>query len=134
MDCASALMALLTSAKTRAINSSVCLLGAAACGPYDEVKATAKFCIGLTGSPIAIVYLVGQGGFAKITHDESEKTPVTLSTDVIEFGGGIGWSYRVSAKVSAGVEGYYLVGSILSRATTGSTNMLLASALVTVFL
>lgn len=80
------------------------------------------------------LYLVGQGGFAKITHKESQETPVTLTTDVAEFGGGIGWTYRLYDKIAIGAEGFYLVGSILSSATSGSTNMIIASLTVTAFL
>lgn len=80
------------------------------------------------------LYLIGQGGFAKVTHDQSRDTVVTLSTDVVEFGGGLGWSYRVMGNVAVGVEGTYLVGSIMSRATTGTTSMMLATGQITVFL
>jgi hypothetical protein len=36
--------------------------------------------------------------------------------------------------MSFGLEGYYLVGSFLSKATTGSTNMMMATATLTVYL
>lgn len=79
-------------------------------------------------------YLMGLGGFAKITHNQAQNTPVTLSTDVLEFGGGLGWSYRIGSTLGFGFEAKYLVGSILSDATSGSTNMLIAGASLTAFL
>lgn len=79
-------------------------------------------------------YLLGHGGFAKITHNQSESTNVSLPMDVLEFGGGVGWTYRLFGNVAIGLEGNYLVGSIMSKATTGSTNIIIATGLVTVFL
>ena len=80
------------------------------------------------------LYLIGQGGFAKITHNQAQNTPVTLSMDVLEFGGGVGWTYRVMQKLAIGVEGTYLVGSILSSSATGSTNMIMVLGSITAFL
>jgi hypothetical protein len=80
------------------------------------------------------LYFLGQGGFAKITHKEDPDIRPTLSTDVAEFGGGIGWSYRMFDKMAFGVEGTYLIGTFLSPATTGSTSMITATGSITVFL
>jgi hypothetical protein len=79
-------------------------------------------------------YIIGQGGFAKITHGQSQSTPRTFSMDLVEFGGGAGWSYRMFNNVAFGVEGFYLFGALLSKATSGSTSIMTGMASLTVFL
>jgi hypothetical protein len=79
-------------------------------------------------------FVFGQGGFAKVTHSQSTDTELTYTSDLVEFGGGLGWSYRISKGLAVGAEASYLVGSILSNATSGSSNTITALGLFTVFL
>ncbi|TWW10734.1 hypothetical protein E3A20_06180 [Planctomyces bekefii] len=80
------------------------------------------------------LYLIAQGGLAKISHAEITGTPRTLATDIFEVGGGLGWSYRIFSKSSLGIEAYYLIGSFLSKATTGTTSMMEVAFSMTMFL
>ncbi len=53
---------------------------------------------------LANFYLIGVFGFSKITHAQSEITNVTITSDTMDFGVGIGWSYRLFSSVSLGAE------------------------------
>ena len=79
-------------------------------------------------------YLLGMAGFAKITHGEIAESNASYTMDVLEFGGGAGWSYRAFEYVSLGIEGSYLIGSIMSSSSTGTTSLMTAAATITVFL
>lgn len=65
-------------------------------------------------------YIAGLGGFSKITHNQQAFTNSTLASDTLDFGLAFGWNYRVFPMVSVGVEGSYIAGTIISKATTGS--------------
>jgi hypothetical protein len=69
-----------------------------------------------------------------VTHGQLSDTELTYTSDLVEFGGGVGWSYRLTKTLATGVEASYLVGSILSNATSGSANTITALASLTVFL
>jgi hypothetical protein len=79
-------------------------------------------------------YIVVLGGFTKLTHQQILETNLTVSTDILDFGGGVGYSYRFFKYTAIGVEGYYLSGSIISNAVAGSTSAIFAGATVTFFL
>jgi hypothetical protein len=83
---------------------------------------------------LANFYLIGMFGFSKITHAQSEITNVTITSDTMDFGGGIGWSYRLFSSVSLGAEATYLNGSIMSEASTGSSTAISAGGVITVSL
>jgi hypothetical protein len=80
------------------------------------------------------LYISAQGGFVKITHAENKTSDATYSTDALEFGGGIGWTYRLTKSMALGLEGNYLMGSIMSTTVAGSTNLMMGTMAVTVFL
>ncbi len=79
------------------------------------------------------LYILLIGGFSKITHQQALETNLTISTDVMDVGGGLGYSYRVFNDAAFGAEAYYLSGSIMSNAVTGSTSALFAGGSVTFF-
>jgi hypothetical protein len=78
-------------------------------------------------------YLVLIGGFSKITHKQVPETNLTISTDVLDVGGGIGYSYRFFKYTAIGFEGYYTSGSIMSKAVQGSTSAIFAGGTITFF-
>lgn len=83
---------------------------------------------------LANFYLIGVFGFSKITHAQSQITNVTITSDTMDFGAGIGWSYRLFSSVSLGAEATYVNGSIMSKASTGSSTAIAAGGVITVSL
>jgi hypothetical protein len=79
------------------------------------------------------LYIVLLGGFSKITHQQVAETNATISSDVLDFGGGLGYSYRLFDYAALGAEGYYLSGSIMSKAVSGATSAFFAGGTVTFF-
>ena len=80
------------------------------------------------------LYLLGLGGFSKITRGE-KISPVSYTIDTYDAGIGGGYSYRLLKYVAFGVEGAFVHSSSLStKVATGSSSLMLASAIITVFL
>ena len=80
------------------------------------------------------VYILGLAGFSKITRGE-KVSPVSYAIDVYDAGIGGGYSYRVLKYVAFGVEGQFVHSASLSqKVATGSSSLLMASAIITVFL
>lgn len=74
------------------------------------------------------IYLMGVAGFSKITSKENTLTNVSIATDVVDFGGGIGYSYSIANQIQVVAEAQYLVGSIVSNVAQGSTSSILIGA------
>jgi hypothetical protein len=79
-------------------------------------------------------YILGAGGFSKITRSDPV-TPVSYTIDTYDFGGGVGYAYRIFRYVSLGAEATYLYNSSLSsKVATGTATFTTASAVLTVYL
>ena len=79
-------------------------------------------------------YVLGAGGFSKITRSDPV-TPVSYTIDTYDFGGGVGYAYRVFRYVSLGAEATYMYNSSLSsKVATGTATFTTASAVLTVYL
>lgn len=85
-------------------------------------------------SLIGNFYILGKGGVAKVTHGQTQNTPLTYSTDFVEFGGSVGWSFQYSQTVAFGVEAGYMLGSVMSSATSGSSSLITAGTTLTLAL
>ena len=80
------------------------------------------------------VYILGLAGFSKITRGE-KVSPVSYTIDTYDAGIGGGYSYRLLKYVAFGVEGSFThSASLSSKVATGSSSLIMASAIITVFL
>lgn len=79
-------------------------------------------------------YILGAGGFSKITRSDPV-TPVSYTIDTYDFGGGVGYAYRLFRYVALGAEATYMYNSSLSsKVATGTATFTTASAVLTVYL
>lgn len=76
---------------------------------------------------ISQFYIIGSAGFSKITSKQSEITNVSVATDVLDFGGGVGYSYNITKRIQVVGEAQYMAGSIISTVAKGTTSSILVT-------
>jgi hypothetical protein len=69
-------------------------------------------------------YLIGVGGFSKITSSQRAETNLSVATDTLDFGGGVGYSLQISQNLKLVGEANYIIGSVMSSFASGSSSAL----------